>query len=131
MSSSGVRTTTLAVWCCRGWRPPPARSGDVSQPPGSPPGPLLRSDRWQARGWPHLTVPGADVERVKWILRWLIPHRRWRVVMQVDAADELPASIPRMGAVLVGCRFSSHLANGRPLTWDSLALLIDLASDPS
>jgi hypothetical protein len=39
---------------------------------------------------------------VKQVLRWLRPHRRWRVVLRVDAADELPASIPRTGAVLVG-----------------------------
>ena len=37
-------------------------------------------------------------------LRWwqALPHRKWRLVLLVDEADEVPERLPRRGAVLVG-----------------------------
>lgn len=42
----------------------------------------------------------ADMKTVPW-WQW-IPFRGWRIVLTVDAADEVPTSLPRNGAVLVG-----------------------------
>lgn len=33
--------------------------------------------------------------------QWL-PFQRWRVVLTVEAADEIPSRLPRNGAVLIG-----------------------------
>jgi hypothetical protein len=37
-----------------------------------------------------------------WLSGWLPSRRGFRVVAIVDAADEIPDDLPRMGAVLVG-----------------------------
>ena len=37
-----------------------------------------------------------------WLRRLRLPWRRWRVVGQVDAADELPESLAPKDAVLIG-----------------------------
>jgi hypothetical protein len=42
----------------------------------------------------------ANLNKIPW-LQW-IPGRSWRIVMEVEAADELPPHLPRNGAVLVG-----------------------------
>lgn len=41
-----------------------------------------------------------SVANIKW-WQW-IPIWRWRIVTVVDAADEIPAKLPRNGAVMVG-----------------------------
>jgi hypothetical protein len=40
------------------------------------------------------------MRRIGW--RTWLPAHTWRVVKQVEAADEVPSKIPRWGAVLVG-----------------------------
>lgn len=43
----------------------------------------------------------ADLSRISW-WDWLpLPWRKWRVVLRVDAGDQIPERIPRGGAVLV------------------------------
>jgi len=42
----------------------------------------------------------ADMTKIKW-WQWL-PIFRWRVVAVVESADEIPARLPRNGAVVVG-----------------------------
>lgn len=42
------------------------------------------------------------MSKIPW-WQWL-PIPRWRIVASVDAADEIPARLPRKGAVLVGSR---------------------------
>lgn len=42
----------------------------------------------------------AELTRIAW-WQWL-PLRPWRIVARVEAADEVPAQLPRNGAVLVG-----------------------------
>lgn len=42
----------------------------------------------------------ADLSRIRW-WQWL-PIFGWRIVVAVDAADEVPHSLPRNGAALVG-----------------------------
>jgi len=42
----------------------------------------------------------AEGMRIAWH-QWL-PFRRWRILGQVDAADEVPERLPRNGAVIVG-----------------------------
>lgn len=44
----------------------------------------------------------AGVAGIRW-WQWLpLPRRRWRLVGQVSAGDEVPPRIPRRGVVLVG-----------------------------
>lgn len=41
-----------------------------------------------------------QLTRITW--RDWLPRRRWRVVAQVEAADEVPRRLPRRGAVVAG-----------------------------
>lgn len=43
----------------------------------------------------------AGIERIAWSAWLPLPWRRWRVVLRVEAADEIPERLPRRGAVLV------------------------------
>lgn len=43
----------------------------------------------------------AEVNRIPW-WEWWIPFRPWRIVATVEAADEIPARLPRRGAIVVG-----------------------------
>jgi len=51
----------------------------------------------------------AGVGRISWWDRVPLPWRRWRVVLEVDAADEIPHKLPRRTAVIV--------ANSGQRTW--------------
>jgi len=44
----------------------------------------------------------AGVGRISLWRRLPFPWRRWRVVLNVDAADEVPDDLPRRAAILVG-----------------------------
>lgn len=44
----------------------------------------------------------ASLKGVRW-WHW-IPRRTWRIVAKVDAADDVPARLPRNGVVVVGSR---------------------------
>ncbi len=43
---------------------------------------------------------------LRWWPRW--PRLRWRVVGQVEAADEIPSRLPRRGAVIAGPQDEPH-----------------------
>lgn len=43
----------------------------------------------------------AGLSRIPW-WEWWIPFRPWRIVVVVDAADEIPARLPARAAVVVG-----------------------------
>lgn len=53
----------------------------------------------------------------------------WELAPSIGEFIADVANALQLGSLVAACRFSSHLASGRPLAWASSTLLIDLASD--
>ena len=60
----------------------------------------------QAWPWRHGTVPRANMAVWDKLSAWWrslqVPWRRWRIIDQLDAGDEVPERLPNRGVVLVG-----------------------------
>lgn len=52
--------------------------------------------------WDRLARAGPGIARMRFSLLDWWPWRRWRVVGWVEAADEVPADLPRTAIVMVG-----------------------------